>query len=322
MRPVSGKRLPLGIDLGLARVRVAALSLAQDGTVKLDAIGAADVVESQATALASAVSQLGVNERRCIPMMRLPGARLRSVQLPPMKRRQADRAIRFEGISLFPAENREHIVVRSIDRRADDGGRRVLIAAASIRQIRETMAIAASAGLRPVCLDHEICALTRLGQLPILDIGFNQSTLIAVAEGVPVAHVIHLGGEHFTHALAADLGVDYSAAEARKRTVGLGGAATGAVDAFISALCEQTTVLRSARDAWNETLYICGNGSRLLELRERIAAEIMVNVVPISLRGKVATTLPLEVERSGAIDWFAAIAAAIPVSREPLVCTA
>lgn len=310
--------LPLGVDIGAARVRIAALRSQRDGSVRLEAVGAADVAESAAVALRAALEQVDTPERSCIATVRSAEARLRSIVLPTMQARHAQQVIRFEGAALFDCDEREAIAVRSSTKRLEDGRRQALIAAAPARRVKEIIALLAGAGLRAVCIDHEACALARMRQLPLLDVGLTQSTLIAMSEGLPFARTLPIGGASFTQALMAEFGMSLDVAEARKRTIGLGGAGAHALDGLARAVTEE---LQAIPQATPGVLYVCGNGARLVGLRERIHEESGVDVQPVTLRASLASGLPAEVERSAAVDWFVAVAAAFP-SPEALSCIA
>ncbi len=160
-------------------------------------------------------------------------------------------------------------------------------------------------------VDHEACVLARASQLPLLDIGFERSTLIALASGVPLVRSIALGGAFFTDALARELGTSRQIAEVRKRTIGLSGAANDALEAYIHALGAQ---LETLEIGLSQTLFVCGNGARLSALREKIADAFDLRVTPVDLRALIESDLPAEVEQAGAFDWYGAVASALPVT--------
>ena len=305
------RRLPLGIDLGAARIRVVALSRESDGALRLAGAGAADVGDDRAAALRSALEQAKTRERRCIAMIRACDARLRTITLPPMSRRETNRAIRFEALTDFRTEG-ERVAVRSLVLGSSSGGERtMLLAATASHTVAETMSLLSSAGLRPACVDHEGCVLARVAETPLLDVGFTQSTLVASIEGTPAVHVFPIGGRDFTKALARDYGTTEEVAEGRKRTIGLGGAAQDVLESFLRALAAE---LRSLRDyGLNVTaIRLCGNGARLSELRDAIENELSVRALPVELAVGLVEDLPLEAQQCAAVDWFGAIAAALP----------
>jgi Tfp pilus assembly PilM family ATPase len=306
-------RLPLGIDLGAARTRVVALHRRADGSLRLAGVESADVDGDPAASLATALRRLGIRERRCAAMIRAPDGRLQGVRLPPMPRREAERAARFEAVAGLGAT--EPIVVRSVTLDCDArGARHVLVAAAPLKKVKAALSVLSAVGLRAVRLDHEACALARAGQLPLLDIGLSQSTLIARAGLFPVARTIPYGGEHFTHALADEYGTSNETAELRKRTIGLGGAAKQALEVFARSLAAELDAVRGGDGSAISELRVCGNGARLIALRETLERDLGLRVAPVDLAPRVITDLPIEAERSGALDWFGAIAVTLPVA--------
>ncbi|MGH7714806.1 MAG: hypothetical protein ACREML_02305 [Vulcanimicrobiaceae bacterium] len=208
------------------------------------------------------------------------------------------------------AADPDGIVVRSLTlKSAAQGGRQTLVAAAPIEKVRRTLQMTASCGLRAVSVDHEACVLARASQLPLLDVGLERSTLVAANDGVPVVRSFELGGAFFSDAMAREFVTSLTVAEVRKRTIGLGGAATESVHAYIRALALQTEGI--AFDS-PPRLYVCGNGARLASLREQIAETLCLRVVPADVGNLVESDLPREVMVSGGYDWFGAIAAALP----------
>jgi Tfp pilus assembly PilM family ATPase len=299
------RSLPLGVDLGASRVRVAAASTTAEGRTRLLATGAADVVVDPREALRLALGQLPTLERRCIAAVRTCDARLRLIRFPGMGATELRRAVRFEGVSMFGGSvDEETIAVRSATIGED-----TIVAATPARKVRETIDVLTACGLRVVTVDHEACVLTRAAQLPLLDIGLERSTLIALANGLPLVRAFSLGGAFFSDALAHEFGTSLQIAEIRKRTIGLGGAADHALDAYVRALGVELEGL-DARAF--QALFVCGNGARLSALREKIADAFSIRVVPVDLGTLMESDLPPELEHNGAFDWFGAVALALP----------
>lgn len=301
------RMLPLGIDLGAERIRVAALASGVNGHVRLLAVGAADVNGDPSEALRLALGQLSTGERRCVASIRTCDARLRSIRFPRMRDAELRRAVRFEGVSLFGESAEE----RTITVRWTSIGGETLVAAAPETKVREIVDLLTSCGLRVISVDHEGCILARAGQLPLLDIGRERSTLLALVNGLPFLRTLPLGGGLFTDALARELGTSRQIAEIRKRTIGLGGAANDALDMYVAAL---RTELQTFDRGTLERLFVCGNGARLATLRDRISEGLGVPVKPVDLLALTESELPPEVEHVGAFDWFGAVATALPGS--------
>ena len=300
------RTFPLGVDLGASRVRVAYVSRDVAGRTRLLAAGAADIVDDPREALRSALEGIPQGERRGNVAIRTGDARLRAIRFPNMRPAEFKRAVRFEGLSMFGNVDEQTIAVRSAR-----VGPQTLVAAAPSRKIQETVDVLTSCGIRAVIVDHEACVLARASQLPLLDIGLERSTLIAVDNGVPVVRSIALGGEFFTDALAREFGTTRQIAEMRKRTIGLSGAANDALDAYVRALGAQ---LEALQIGGNQTLFVCGNGARLSTLRTQIAEAFDLQVRQVDLRSLVESDLPSEVDHAGAFDWYGAVASALPVS--------
>lgn len=304
------RRLPLGVDLGEARVRVAALS-EQGQTLRLLSVGAADVETDLADALSKAIAQLDVRETRGVAMIRACDARLRSARFPDLPNREVQKVARFEGIASFGGD--EAVAVRCTLSVSEHGDRRVLIAAARLETVRRVLRVLADAGLRAVRVDHEACALARTGQTPILDIGLRRSSLVAVSDGFPTVRSLPMGGALFTQAIADAFGTDGQLAEIRKRTIGLAGAGLAALDTFAVAVAAEVASLRERDGVEVDRLSLCGNGARLEPLAEVLARKLHLPVSVANLASTLSSDLPLEAEIAGAVDWLGAIAAALPV---------
>jgi Tfp pilus assembly PilM family ATPase len=302
--------LPLGIDLGANRVRVA--SLARHGAaIRLIAVGSADIVGSLEDALAAALDEVNSRQTNAVAMIRTCDARLRAARFPVLSGRESRRAAYFEGVASFNNES-EPIAVRSMTLRDDCGEERMLIAATPVAAVQRSAAILKSAGLKAVRIDHEGCALARTGQGPLLDIGLYRSTLVATSGGVPVTRTMTLGGNYFTTALADELGIDVPTAEVRKRTIGLGGAASAALDGFCAAVASEIAALRE-NDAVKVTrLRLCGNGARLADLIPALKRHLSAEVSAVTLHDLLATDLPEHAAAFLALDAFTAVAAALP----------
>ncbi len=298
--------LPLGVDLGASRVRVAALVRDATGRTRLLATGGADIVDDPREALRLALEAIPRVERRGIAAIRTCDARLRSIRFPNMRMTELRRAVRFEGVSMFgESVDEDTIAVRSATI-----GPQTLVAAAPALKVRATIDVLMSCGIRVMTVDHEACILARTPQLPLLDIGLERSTLIELAGGIPIVRSFPLGGAFFTDALAREFGTSLQIAEIRKRTIGLGGAANDALDAYVRALEAQLEAIQIGA----ETLFVCGNGARLSSLRDKIADAFGLRVTPVDLHSLIESDLPPEVEHAAAFDWYGAVASALPIA--------
>lgn len=304
--------LPLGVDIGATRVRVAHVELGTHGA-QIRAVAVRELesqgdVQYLAALIDDAVNELGSRERRCVCALGEPDAVVRSLTLPNMTSVERERAARFEARRYIDYPVEEAIVrTHPVDRAA--GVWALGIARSSAVQLR-TAAIRA-AGLKPVAIDHEALAFSRV--LPafdaVLDVGHQRTSLhVGRAGATPVTLQAYTGGADLTRAIERDLLIDARTAEKRKRILGTAGAgerARAALTADIASLVE------SARTNYNvRRVALVGNAARLaglaadVELTTGALCEIAVSD---ALRGDA---YPDDVIRSSAPDWTLAAALA------------
>jgi Tfp pilus assembly PilM family ATPase len=297
---VSARTLPLGIDVGTARTRVALAELSTDATVHLVAVATAETGDQPARAIATAVAELATRERRCVLALGAPSTQLRVVAFPPLSRRERERAARFEA-----ARTIAYPIADAVVRLVPVDATQSVLAIAPQRAIDERAALARAAGLRPVAIDDAAFALLRCvpDDTAILDVGSTGSVLVVADEPVPHAHVFPLGGETFTDAIARALGLDPAAAERRKRTIGSAGAGESACDGFVASLAAALSSARANAGSHIRRLALCGNGSRLIGLSSALEAALAMPVEPLDLGAAVSTTIPADVVRAASPDW-------------------
>ena len=309
------RSLPLGIDVGASRVRIAQLERARGGEVRLCAVVSRDLAEEAGdeAALAALVGdmlkELGTRERRCVFSVGAGDAYVRAVAMPPMSRIERHRAASFE-LQSTPGlrDGGERLVVRV---HPFDRGGRYLLGAARESAIARRVALARAARLRIVAVDFDGCALHR--SFPeaslVLDIGTRRATLHAFFDDGPRSWHVPSGGSDVTDAIASDLGVSEEIAEKRKRILGTAGAGRASVGAFASRLVSVVEGVRARGAA--SVLSLTGNGARLAELTRTLegatglAAEVRV---PEILRGEA---YPDDVVRAAAPDWALAAGLAL-----------
>jgi hypothetical protein len=319
--------LPLGIDLGSSRVRIA-LGERGEGTLRLttvagrdlpaDAVAAEAITEPQlvAAVIEDAYREIGTRERRCIFGVGAEVATFRLLRFPAMSESERRRAARFEAeriaawdlravpsiVRAHPAHRVEHVYGVGTVRATALAARSACIAAA---------------GLRPVAADYEGCAMQRAFPAydAVLDVGHRRATLHAFAPSGPMAVAVGGGGTEMTRAIASDLGIDVPAAERRKCLLGNAGAGIAALDEFVEAF---RIALAKARERMPGLRRVAatGNGSRLVGLLERIESVCDVRA-ELPLSGVLESDgYPNDVLRAGAPDWtLAASLAAWSVRR-------
>jgi Tfp pilus assembly PilM family ATPase len=300
--------LPLGVDVGAARTRVALVERDADATVRLIAVATAATGTDPARAIANAVAELATRERRCVLALGAPATQLRVVAFPSLSRRERERAARFEA-----ARTIAYPVADAAVRLVPVDATRCVLAIAPQRAIDERAALARAAGLRLVAIDDAALALLRCvrDDTAILDIGAAGSILIVADDPVPRAHVLPVGGATFTEAIARALALDAGAAERRKRTIGPAGAGESTCDGFVAALATALSSARANARSHVRRLALCGNGSRLIGLAAGIEAVLAMPVEPLDLGAAVSTTIPPDVVRAAAPDWALAYGLAL-----------
>ncbi|HTX60394.1 MAG TPA: pilus assembly protein PilM [Verrucomicrobiae bacterium] len=262
-----GSVLPLGLDIGSRRIRLARVERARCGKPRLMAVAAREVEdESSDEILAMAVEELahevGGRRRTCVLAMPSEQVFLAAVHLPKMGWAERRRAAAFEAARCAPWDVREDATVvriRSID------ARNALHALGLVRKrdLERRVAIVRRAGLRAVRVDHEGCALRRAfpSADAVLDVGLRRTTLHAFAAAGLQSYGAAIGGGAITRAIGSDLKIDAAMAEKRKRVLGTAGAGEGARREL---LVQAGLLIERARAAAPiRRIALVGNGSRL-----------------------------------------------------------
>lgn len=314
MRP-----LPLGIDIGTKRVRVAYAERSRASETQVQAVISRDlpsdavslsgeiiVPELVAAAIEQAVDDIGARERRCIASVRDDALRL--MRLPDMRTSERIRAMRYEAERFAGWKFDEDPAVVRAHRVSDE-----LYAVGAVRRrvLDSRVRVLRIAGLSPKAIESETFALHRVAARvdAVIDIGCERTRVhVQVVEG-QCAFSIQAGGAHVTRGIAADLGIDEHAAEARKRIVGLAGAGVAERDRFLMLLAGTFERLRGHSPL--SSVALTGNGSRLAGLAAGIETAIGCSVempVPETLRGDAYPDDVLEV---AAPDWGLAVGLAL-----------
>lgn len=312
------RSLPLGIDIGAARIRIVQARMTVHGP-RMNNVAVRDVARGAAssgvlgdpeyvsTLIEDALGELGTRERRCVCGIGEPDAFLRPVSFPRMTHLERLRNAAYEA-KRYVAFPPEETIVR-IHRPARTSGDWMLgIARKSAVSARS--AALRRARLRPVAMDHEFFALQRAlpGYDAILDIGLGRTNL-HVFGPAPRTLVTFNGGSDITRTIASDLSIDVNAAEKRKRILGTAGAGERGAADLVSDIAALVGSARSMRAI--ERIALVGNGARLPGLMERVRAaanlqcEVAVSEVFLDERH------PPDVVRAAAPDW--ALAAGLAV---------
>lgn len=308
------RSLPLGIDIGATRVRVAqayedaggprihamAVREVSAGIASSGAI--ADVAHVSAL-LEEAVAEIGTRDRRCICAIGEPDALLHPLRFPKMSSLERERAARFEASRHIPYPI-EEAMVRILPAGAD--GSVWMMGIARKAAVITRCAAIRGAGLKPLAMDHESYALLRAVPAAdaVLDIGYQRSSLHLPREEGPRTLQTLNGGADVTRAIERELSLDERTAEKRKRILGTAGAgerARAALVTDIAALIMQARQLRPI-----ERIGVCGNGARLAGLIEDIEAAAHVVVGSPPAEAMRVGSYPEDVARSSAPDWMLA----------------
>ncbi len=296
--------LPLGVDVGRRRVRIARMERDSNGRARLIAVAACDHDGDPLEALLAALDELNTAERRCVLALAAPDAVLCSADFPAMSRWERVNAARFEAarfIDYAVAEAAVSLVPTTVQQRWAIGiARRSALAAASINAKR--------AGLHPLAIDDAAFALQRAQPEAdaVIDIGSETTRLTIFGGTIPYVVCIPIGGERLTEGIAHSLGVDTAAAEERKRRIGFGGAGEAQRDVLISALGEGFAEARTGGYTGIRHVVLCGNGSRVPGMDAAIERATGYAVRPATLPPELSDTLPPDVLRAAAPDWSVA----------------
>jgi len=310
--------LPLGVDLGTSRVRVAYAERDRAGATHVVAVatrdveadcGEADGVETLASVVEELGREIGARVRSAVISVPPWEATLRVVRFPKMGWAERRRAATFEAerFAGWDVKNVRTLVRVHAINRAER-----LHAVGAIREpaLSARVAVLKRAGFRAAAADYAALSLRRAFPAAdaVLDIGWRRSALYGFGAHGPVALEIAGGGEHVTAAIGAALSIDRALAEKRKRILGTAGAGDEARGEFAAHAAAAVKRLRETMPV--RRIAMTGNGARLSGFAADLEAltEALVEV-PVSdlLRGGA---YPEDVVRAAAPDWAMAAALA------------
>jgi Tfp pilus assembly PilM family ATPase len=307
-RAAHATTLPLGIDVGIARTRVALLELDRYGRPRLVAVASRPTGDDAAPAIAEARHELGSRERRCVLAVSAPDSVLRTATFPAMRHAERVRAARFEAARFvpFPLDEAAVRVLPASDERS-------VIGIARRTALDERTVAARRAGLRTIAVDDAAFALLRA--LPyadaIIDVGETATALIVRGEPVPSVRTFAVAGRAFTAAVVASLGIDEATAEQRKRSIGLAGAGDYAREALVEQLAAALIEHRASARTELRAIALAGNGARLMGLAEALERAVAIPVRLGALAGDASEMLPADVVRAASPDWALAYGLAL-----------
>jgi cell division ATPase FtsA len=307
--------LPLGIDIGATRIRIAVAERRRDGAIRILGIASRERVnctEAERDAAAVAVledlsRELGLRrQRECVSALGSPQATLRNVRFPKMSWFERRNAARFEALGEYGAARKPvRVRLHSVDRTSG------VFAVGTVDEmlLRHHVSILQRARLRVAGVDHDACALQRvLSDVDaVVDIGYETLRLHVFLEGAPLSWTAGMGGADVTRCIARDLLIDAASAERRKRILGVAGAGESARESCVEAICALIEEARAGGVRVSEIGFI-GNGARLPGVAESVAERTDARVrTPVSLLMRTAR-LSDEAVESGSPDWTLAAA--------------
>jgi len=302
--------LPLGIDIGKSRIRVAHAEIDDAGHPSLVAVAVRNVNGDLGSTLAEAVAELGTRERRCVFGVSEPDAILRLATLPKMTRGERERAARYEAARFI-----DYPIAQAIVRVTPINGSsgECVIGATRKSAIANITAAAKRAGLRLIGVDNTGFALQRAFPQSdaVLDVGYDGSVLHLFGRELPIAQYYSVGGRTFTDAVAESLGIDHETAERRKVTHGLSGAGEYARDVFVENIASALIDFRANGSADIAGIALVGNGSRLAHLADAIERATAIPTHLAAFAPDISRTLPPDVLRAAAADWGTAYGLAL-----------
>ena len=292
--------LPLGIDVGASLTRVALLERTGPDTAQLIACASRPTGDDATAAIAEAHAELSTDERRCVLALAAPDAMLRTTVFPAMRRRERERAARFDAARDLPYPPAEaHVRVVALD----DG--RFVVGVARRPALVARLAAAKRAQLRPVAVDAASLALLRAfpNDDALVDVGVDATHLVIPGDPVPSICTFPFGGRAFTEAIAESLGVEIAVAEQRKRNVGLAGAGEHLRAQLIDQLASALIETRARAEVDVRRIALIGNAARLEGLADALERAVAIPVHLGALPADAAAALPLDVVRAASPDW-------------------
>ena len=297
--------LPLGIDLGSKRVRMALATDSSHG-IRIEAISVRDRTgvddDMLAMLLEEMRDELGARTRQCCMALNCTEARIDSLSLPSMSTRERRSAAIIDAERRFGRDDGRAVRVfrtESVDRYA------IGITARSSVETRK--ALARRAGLRLVRIEHECAAYRSLGSAVecVIDVGGSSTRVFEYEAIIPTVHLFDEGGQNITSEIARSLQIDHHNAELRKRIVGTLGECEAAFRRFLTWL---TSILVRRHEAPRGSVLMVGNGSRVPEFRSLCAERFPPGSIAGSCAALERSSYPMDVCRAAFSDWALAIA--------------
>ena len=304
------RRLPLGVDVGNTRIRIAELFLDR-GMPEIHNVAVHEVDRVTDTDLPHQIRDLlraaDIKARNCVCGFAEPNATVRLTQFPPMSRAEQRKAAHFEA-GRYVANVEDAIVSLTELDQAHRFALGIVDGAVLARRLKAIRA----AGLRIVAADYDGFALKRTfpDADAILDVGYSAARFYAYGGPIPYGTVIEYGGRNFTNEIARAFAIGMGDAEQRKRLSGVEGIGGDTIPGFCRVVARAIQSATTAGFVKGKKLVLCGNGARLTGLADSIALDLGYDV-QLANELMVSTTYPNDIVNANAPDWSLAVGLAL-----------
>lgn len=288
------RKVLLGLDIGSQTIKAVQIARDKDSSQILAAGFIATPLKSLKISTGSEEQLLASSINRLVHDMKvstmdvsasLPSSHVitRVIEVPQMTEKELASGIAWEAEQYIPLPlSRVKIDYAIIDVNQTPGKMKVLLVAAPITIVEKYMRIIEFAGLNPISLETEILATVRsittsfpqLSNVLVGAIG-AATTEIALLYNQVLVYIksYPIGGNTFTHAIAAEMGFELSQAEEYKKTYGLeedkleGKIAKIVLPFFSNIFSEMEKTITYFKEQYPKeelkTIVLCGGGAKM-----------------------------------------------------------
>jgi len=303
--------LPLGVDLGSQRVRIAVMTYDGDAVSvqRVLALERKNIPQQELSQrLRELLDEHNVVAHEAILTLQEPDAILRRVMLPGMTSRARDAFVRDEAYRLFGSERIVHHLLA--DQHQHDAYvlglvRGVVLDAA--------VGVLTAAGMKVRAVDYAGCALARIFPEAdsIVDIGESATRITMVKEKTCWGASVSCGGRHLTEALMQSYQLNFVDAERRKVQHNIDRSADAAIDMVAATIADGVQRIHRATGQPLRRVVVTGNGGRIPRLLHRLD-EILDWCVEFTARIPIhSVNYPEDILRASVADWGLALGAAL-----------
>ncbi len=303
---VRRRELPLGIDIGASKLRMAYARDYPTGA-SVEAVTSRNREEGCDGDWLSAMLEemredLGARTRSCSMALDSEEATVDLLSLPNLSYRDRTAAAHIEARRRYQSLEDRRVRLFSTERPGH-----FLLVTAPLASIALRKNVASKAGLHLVALSVDGLAWNRFvpKEVKVVDIGVESTRLHTNESGVPTVAHFPVGGNAVTREMAGALGIDERSAEKRKRILGLSGAGDRLVTILAEWICER---FENGEGSAPAGLMLVGNGSRLPELRRMLADRLAHRTWRTACAQLERSRYPEDIRRAAFSDWALSIA--------------